>query len=352
MILYEKFGEDYDVVVGKMSHEEKMRLKEEVSKATPKTADELLGHEDSFGCESVSSATTGTSSFVAVGGTKLPLLIVKEEGPQLKREIVTRAFESLDSPCSESESIFEPPFPLDSSIAHASQTSLGDNIKKSAKGGQTQENDPCSQKNLFDDRFIFKTPTGKKSRFDTYNANHGHKTLPSYLRPTVASKLRSSPNKQDDADSPGVIGSCSKLFPDPLSGFGSRVIAKKAMGNNNRGVINLKNIVSPVGQYIRSNNTPQIMRNIRPKHSRFLEEELKDAEEADFQPKPEPKYFAPLPEARYHSTKVALEQKLLPEVSHKELPKSFGTVNTVQAVVSILRQVSCYPPYVCKFSLF
>ena len=42
MILYERFGENYDIIVEKMCKEEKVKLKEEVSKATPKDAIELL----------------------------------------------------------------------------------------------------------------------------------------------------------------------------------------------------------------------------------------------------------------------------------------------------------------------
>ena len=64
MILYEKFGEDYDIIVGKMSHQEKIELKEEVSKATPKSVEELLG-DDSF-----ESATTGASPFKCSGNFK------------------------------------------------------------------------------------------------------------------------------------------------------------------------------------------------------------------------------------------------------------------------------------------
>ena len=46
MILYEKFGGEYDVIVEKMSKEEKIKLREEVAKATPKDARELLGTND------------------------------------------------------------------------------------------------------------------------------------------------------------------------------------------------------------------------------------------------------------------------------------------------------------------
>ena len=47
MILYEKYGENYDVIVEKMSKQEKLELKEEVSNATPKNAEELLEKNDS-----------------------------------------------------------------------------------------------------------------------------------------------------------------------------------------------------------------------------------------------------------------------------------------------------------------
>ena len=46
MILYEKFGQDYDIIVEKMSKKEKEKLKEEVSKATPKDAKELLEYDE------------------------------------------------------------------------------------------------------------------------------------------------------------------------------------------------------------------------------------------------------------------------------------------------------------------
>ena len=49
MILYEKFGEDYDVIVNQMSHEEKSKLRAEVDICVPKEASELLAmHSVSF----------------------------------------------------------------------------------------------------------------------------------------------------------------------------------------------------------------------------------------------------------------------------------------------------------------
>ena len=51
MILYEKFGEDYDVVVNQMTHEEKTKLKQEVENCVPKEASELLAmHQSSEEC--------------------------------------------------------------------------------------------------------------------------------------------------------------------------------------------------------------------------------------------------------------------------------------------------------------
>merc|ERR1712156_786432 len=41
MILFEKFGEDYDEVVNKMSHTEKLKLKREVEQSEPKYTSEV-----------------------------------------------------------------------------------------------------------------------------------------------------------------------------------------------------------------------------------------------------------------------------------------------------------------------
>ena len=51
MILYEKFGEDYDEIVEKMTKEEKVKLKEEVNKASPKNVEELLGEKSNISKE-------------------------------------------------------------------------------------------------------------------------------------------------------------------------------------------------------------------------------------------------------------------------------------------------------------
>ena len=103
-------------------------------------------------------------------------------------------------------------------------------------------------------------------------------------------------------------------------------------------------IVSPVAQYINANPVPAAMKCIRPKASKFLECEIKEyvnepneASPADPQKttcKSSPKkYFAPLPAAKYCSSKLAVQIPVAPDESPKELPKSFGVVNTVQAKV-------------------
>ena len=51
MILYEKFGEDYDEIVEKMTKEEKIKLKDEVNKASPKNVEELLGEKSNISKE-------------------------------------------------------------------------------------------------------------------------------------------------------------------------------------------------------------------------------------------------------------------------------------------------------------
>ena len=45
MLLYEKYGEDYEGIVSTMSVDEKKRLKREIAGQTPKTVLELLGKE-------------------------------------------------------------------------------------------------------------------------------------------------------------------------------------------------------------------------------------------------------------------------------------------------------------------
>jgi hypothetical protein len=108
-------------------------------------------------------------------------------------------------------------------------------------------------------------------------------------------------------------------------------------------------IVSPVAQYINANPVPPTMKHIRPKASKFLhceiQEFLNDPIEASpgdahkiTSKAPSKKYFAPLPAAKYCSSKLAVQIPVAPDESPKELPKAFGVVNTVQAKVYQLKK--------------
>ena len=104
-------------------------------------------------------------------------------------------------------------------------------------------------------------------------------------------------------------------------------------------------IVSPVAQYINANPVPAAIKSIRPKASKFLEFELQEALPDHSEPSssdaqisksksPPKRYFAPLPAAKYCSSKLAVQFPVAPDEEPKELPKAFGVVNTVQAKVS------------------
>ena len=107
------------------------------------------------------------------------------------------------------------------------------------------------------------TPTADRRRMNLPRAEC--ESMPSYLRSTAASRLRASPINEKPL--PSGFGSCGKLFPEPMSG--KTFAARNAVGND-RGPIDMRTVESPVSRYIRSNNTPQIMRSIKPKASRVF----------------------------------------------------------------------------------
>ena len=84
--------------------------------------------------------------------------------------------------------------------------------------------------------------------------------------------------------------------------------------------VDLNKIVSPVGQYIRSNPVPPIVRQIRPKVTKHFDDDLAAFERDEELCRSTPpsknsdlsekkRMFKPLPVAEYKSSKVALEQK-------------------------------------------
>ena len=105
-------------------------------------------------------------------------------------------------------------------------------------------------------------------------------------------------------------------------------------------------VVSPVGQYIRNNPVPPIVRQIRPKATRHFDDDLaafeRDEELCNKQPtlplEGNKRQFKPLPMAEYKSSKVALEQKMPSATDEfKSLPKVFGIAPSVEAKVGILK---------------
>lgn len=98
-------------------------------------------------------------------------------------------------------------------------------------------------------------------------------------------------------------------------------------------------IISPIAQYINANPVPPLMKHIRPKTSKFLDAEIQESLRDENMPSPKStqtpkKVFAPLPAAKYCSSKVAIQIPVAPDSEPKELPKAFGIANTVQATVS------------------
>lgn len=103
--------------------------------------------------------------------------------------------------------------------------------------------------------------------------------------------------------------------------------------------IDLNKVISPVGQYIRSNPAPPLVRQIRPKATKHFDDELAAFEREEqfcHQEEVEKKrMFQPLPMKEYKSSRVALEQPVHSGKDEpKPLPKVFGVSPTVEAKVN------------------
>lgn len=99
--------------------------------------------------------------------------------------------------------------------------------------------------------------------------------------------------------------------------------------------IDMKSIVSPVSQYIKSVPVQPLVAKIRPKASKFLGEELHGLSDEDNEEQVSAKtqQFTPIPDRHYVSSRVALEQQVAPDVQHRDLPRAFGMGNTTEATV-------------------
>ncbi len=113
------------------------------------------------------------------------------------------------------------------------------------------------------------------------------------------------------------------------------------------GSVDLNQIISPVGQYIRGNPAPPLVRQIRPKTVKHFDEEVElesgspqDAHGVNAAgtsgTTERKRLFAPLPMADYKSSEVMLEQQMPAGSEPKALPKAFGTANTVEAKVKFM----------------
>ena len=146
MILFEKFGEEYDQIVNKMSHEEKVKLKIEVDQSSPKDASEILA--------------------------------LQNEGND---DVFEKSYDDVIMATPEAARI--PPIPKP-----RTRTPVKADWKLAAQV-QTQESRQVPTPNAGRSR-LFKSPGNVQNS-------------PNYLKPTKASKLRMSPRKRDVHLSPG-----------------------------------------------------------------------------------------------------------------------------------------------------
>merc|ERR1719220_2376187 len=113
--------------------------------------------------------------------------------------------------------------------------------------------------------------------------------MPNYLRATQSSRRKDlSPSKESPATRP--------LFSNPLESRTPSTIRNRVLAGLGGTPRLYDHVQSPVAEYI-SIQPPPLVKTIRPKQSKFLEEELEETlEEASPGKKPR---FAPLPEASY-----------------------------------------------------
>ena len=322
MVLYEKFGENYDEIVAKMSDDQMRKLRSEVRMTTPKSAQELLNNTTST-LEDIDESEELFESAVDIN----VLPPTPQDEPKTSEH---RIFESPRTPEQQS-----PDFERSMTPEHRSPTPP--TPKPRTKTPQKKKDsfsprmvDSQEQLKMLRDDLklalsppepekaktspkVFKSPTGvvvpKKSPLETFrtpkatpspstprpkkSANstphqrtpvpkkyplYGNANTPSYLRPTSASKHRASPKKDPVTNETIDITICCRHgyahTPEPEAASPVR----RVKGYQGRSV------VSPVAQYIKQGR--------------------------NFKPKPVENKFETLPEARYKASNVALERQL------------------------------------------
>ena len=293
MILFEKFGEEYDVIVNQMTHDEKAKLKQEVENCTPKEASELLAMHQST--EDEQQGSSGISPIPS------PVPIPKPRTMTPVKETPTKMFPPLSSDKSPGgggeRRLFKTPQRTPNYLRPTTASRLRMSPRKHLSP-QLRTNDltPCPRSGFASSGSNDAAP--KPSKRIVKTANFQHSFIDSLL---IAESL------------------------------------KKTLPSN----VDLNKIVSPVAQYIRSNPAPPIMRQIRPKVTRHFDDDLaafEREEELLRTPESEKKkrLFRPLPAAEYQTSQVALQQQVTSPNQHlKALPKVFGVHPTVEAKVAV-----------------
>lgn len=176
-----------------------------------------------------------------------------------------------------------------------------------------------------------------------FNTPSIHRT-PSYLRPTSASKRRASPKKDPITKETLEVSMCPRhgyatSHHEEVNHMACHASLKTSSSSKKLpSSIDMRKIVSPVGEYIKRHPVPPIQRQIKPlvrSNQRAIAQAI--AEEASAgqpSPMPEQRQYAALPEAVYRSARIALEKPVADGARPGiKLPKSFGKVEDVEALV-------------------
>ena len=83
-----------------------------------------------------------------------------------------------------------------------------------------------------------------------------------------------------------------------------------------------------------TNNLEQELRAIQEQEER--ENEISDEKSGQSGALPKRRFFKPLPEAEYRSSRVAIEKEITTDDEPKDLPKKFMTVSSTEGVVSFI----------------
>ena len=325
MILYEKFGEDYDVIVNQMSHEEKAKLKDEVDKCVPKEASELLAMHQSKDSVDTEDLLPPSPAPIPKPRTMTP---VKETTVQ-KTTSPMKLFPSL-TPGADRRLFKTPqktPNYLRPTTASKMRMSPRKHLSPHHHRAKEDGNDitPCPRSG-----FALSPNEIPKPRKKYYR----YKKRSNHLIPLV--NMRWYQMKFSFTTSNRAFNFFIVVFYNCIDFFSFVGSLKKTIPSH----VDLNKIISPVGAYIRSNPAPPIMRQIRPKATKHFDDDLaafEREEELLRTPESEKKkrMFKPLPMANYEASKVAtLERVTSPNHQKlKALPKVFGITPSVEAKV-------------------